>query len=65
MSGARREFGGVPGNLVMIPGLPLFVALSGDPEGVEICASAPMGLAADGRLDRLLDRLMEGLDEGE
>jgi hypothetical protein len=58
---ARRVFFVPPGS----PGLPLFVALSGDPEGVEICASAPMGLAADGRLDRLLDRLMEGLYEGE
>ncbi len=54
---ARRAFFVPPGS----PGLPLFVAMTGDPEGVEVCASAPVGLASDGRLAALLDELVARL----
>jgi len=54
---ARRSFFIPPGN----PGLPLFIALNGDPDGVELCATAPAALASHGRLDRLLERLVGGL----
>ncbi|MCP4871948.1 MAG: hypothetical protein GY898_24855 [Proteobacteria bacterium] len=39
------------------PGLPLFVACSGDDEGVEICATMPAALASHGRIEGLLERL--------
>jgi len=50
---ARSAFWIPPGN----PGLPLFVTVSGGPAGLELAASAPVDLAADGRLDSLLDVL--------
>lgn len=56
---AQRAFFVPPGS----PGLPLFVALTGDPEGVEVCASAPVGLASHGRLAALLDLLVTRLGE--
>jgi hypothetical protein len=55
---ARRVFWIPPSGL----GTPLFVLLAGHPEGVEICAGAPSSLAADGRLDGLLDHLVATLD---
>jgi len=42
-----------PGN----PGMPLFLAVVGDAEGLEVCALAPAALADGGRLTGLLDRL--------
>lgn len=56
---ARRAFFVPPGS----PGLPLFVAMTGDPEGVEVCASAPVGLASQGRLEGLLGELVTRLGE--
>ena len=56
---ARRAFFVPPGS----PGLPLFVTLTGDPDGVEVCASAPVGLASHGRLERLLEELVTRLGE--
>lgn len=47
---AERAFWIPPGN----PGLPLFLSLAGDDEGVDLCASMPAGLADEGRLERLL-----------
>ena len=52
--GARRCFFIPPGN----PGLPLFLAMAGDADGVELCATAPTPLATDGRLRALLDGLV-------
>jgi len=54
---ARRVFFIPPGN----PGLPLFLGISGDDTGVELCGTMPLGLATDGRLGRLLESLGEGL----
>lgn len=42
-----------PGN----PGLPLFIGISGNTEGAELCATVPLALATEGRVDTLLDRL--------
>lgn len=39
------------------PGLPLFLTLTGDAEGVTLCGSAPLALASNGRLEALLDAL--------
>ncbi len=50
---ARRCFWIPPGS----PGLPLFLTLSGDPGGVEMCGSMPAGLASRGRLRSLLAAL--------
>lgn len=49
-----------PGN----PGLPLFLSATGGPLGVELCASAPAGLASDGRLVALVERLAAALEAG-
>ncbi|MBW1881014.1 MAG: hypothetical protein JRJ84_21885 [Deltaproteobacteria bacterium] len=57
---ARRVFFIPPGN----PGLPLFLGISGDDTGVELCGTMPLGLATDGRLGRLLESLGEGLRRG-
>ncbi|MFZ5478070.1 MAG: hypothetical protein ACOZNI_14945 [Myxococcota bacterium] len=51
---AARSFWIPPG------GSPLFVTLSGHAEGIEVCGSAPVGLAGEGRLDALLARVAEG-----
>ncbi len=40
------------------PGLPLFVSLTGDPDGVEMCASAPHALADMATLSALLEQLL-------
>ena len=44
----------VPGT----PGLPLFISLTGDPDGIEICAAAPRALADRAKLTALLERLV-------
>jgi hypothetical protein len=54
---ARRAFWIPPGQ----PGLPLFLALSGDDFGVELCGSMPVGLASGGRLAALLDGVADAL----
>jgi len=54
---ARRAFFIPPGN----PGLPLFLGISGDDAGVELCGTMPSALATGGRLGRLLESLGEGL----
>lgn len=54
---ARRAFFVPPGN----PGLPLFLAIAGDDEGVELCATVPEPLATGGRLATLLDVLAGAL----
>lgn len=46
------------------PGLPLFMTLSGDPGGVDVVASMPIGLASSGRLERLLDGVVADLAAG-
>jgi hypothetical protein len=56
---ARRVFFVPPGS----PGLPLFVTITGDPDGVEVCAAAPVALASAGRLQRLIDDLVTRLGE--
>lgn len=43
------------------PGLPLFLTLTGDDEGVTLCGSAPLALASNGRLEALLDAVAERL----
>ncbi len=43
------------------PGLPLFLAMSGDPAGVDLCATVPLALATEGRLEALLDALEAAL----
>jgi NRPS condensation-like uncharacterized protein len=53
----RRAFWIPPGN----PGMPLFLAASGDNEGIDLCASMPIGLADENRLDRLLADLRADL----
>jgi hypothetical protein len=53
----RRGFFIPPGS----PGLPLFVALSGDEGGVEICATMPRALASQGRIEALVDALAGAL----
>ena len=45
--------------------LPLFLAASGDPEGVDLVAAMPVGLASDGRLEALLADLVAQLDSGQ
>jgi hypothetical protein len=54
---ARRCFFVPPGN----PGLPLFLAVSGDPEGIELCACMPTAVASGGRIEALLEALASGL----
>lgn len=54
---ARRAFWIPPGQ----PGLPLFLAMSGDAEGLEIVGSMPVGLADGGRLEGLLDGMAAAL----
>ncbi|MFN7972746.1 MAG: hypothetical protein U0166_10420 [Acidobacteriota bacterium] len=54
---ARRCFFVPPGN----PGLPLFLAITGDEGGVELCATVPVPLTSGGRLDALLDALSASL----
>lgn len=46
------------------PGNPLFVLLSGHENGVDLCASAPVGLAGDHRLSTLLERVGARLAAG-
>jgi hypothetical protein len=43
------------------PGTPLFLTLTGHPEGIEICGGMPVGLADEGRLEQLLAGVAEGL----
>ncbi len=43
------------------PGLPLFLTLTGDATGVEIVGSMPVGLASRGRLDALMDAIVQGI----
>lgn len=57
---ARRCFFVPPGSA----GLPLFLAVTGGPEGLELCASAPAALASGGRLGGLLDALAFALGQG-
>lgn len=52
---ARRCFFVPPGN----PGNPLFLTLTGGPEGLEVAASAPLELAAQGRLERVVERILK------
>jgi len=54
---AQRAFWIPPGQ----PGLPLFVAMSGDADGVDIVGSMPVGLADGGRLEGLLDGVAESI----
>lgn len=54
---AERAFWIPPGN----PGLPLFLTLTGDDEGVELCGAMPVGLADEGRLENLLSELRADL----
>lgn len=54
---AQRAFWIPPGN----PGLPLFLTLTGDDEGIELCAAMPVGLADEGRLEGLLADLRADL----
>lgn len=51
---AERIFTVVPG----APGLPLFLSITGDPNGIELCASAPRALADADRLRTLLETLL-------
>lgn len=57
---ARSAFFIPPGN----PGLPLFLTLTGDPEGVELCATVPRALDTRDRTPRLLDSLARTLLDG-
>jgi hypothetical protein len=50
---AQRAFFIPPGN----PGLPLFLSMAGDSEGIELCAAVPCGLATQDRLSSLLEHL--------
>lgn len=43
------------------PGTPFFLLMNGHPEGLELCAGTPLGFASGGRLDGLLDRMVEEL----
>lgn len=54
---AKRAFWIPPGQ----PGLPLFLAMAGDAEGVELVGSMPVGLADGGRLEGLLEGMAEAL----
>lgn len=54
---ADRSFFIPPGS----PGLPLFIALTGDASGVELCGTAPAALASHGRLTALMQRLAASL----
>lgn len=56
---ARRCFFVPPGN----PGLPLFLTITGDSSGVELCATVPQSLATRGRHVELLDVLERALKE--
>lgn len=56
---ARRCFFVPPGN----PGLPVFLAISGDATGVELCATVPTSLATRGRDVELLDVMERALKE--
>ncbi len=42
-------------------GSPLFLTLTGHPEGVELCAGMPLALADGGRLDALVERIVAEL----
>jgi hypothetical protein len=59
----RRSFWIPPG----VADVPLFMTLTGGPEGLELVASAPQVLADQGRLGALLDGIVEALQgrEGE
>ena len=54
---AQRAFWIPPGQ----PGLPLFLAMSGDAEGLDLVGSMPVGLADQGRLEGLLDGMVDAL----
>ena len=54
---AQKAFWIPPGN----PGLPLFLTLTGDDEGIEVCGAMPIGLADEGRLENLLSELRADL----
>jgi hypothetical protein len=54
---AKRAFWIPPGQ----PGLPLFLAMAGDAEGLELVGSMPVGLADGGRLEGLLEGMAEAL----
>ncbi len=54
---AQQAFWIPPGN----PGLPLFLTLSGDAAGIDLVGSMPVGLADEGRLERLLADLRADL----
>ena len=54
---AQRAFWIPPGQ----PGLPLFLAMSGDAEGLDLVGSMPVGLADEGRLEGLLDGMVDAL----
>lgn len=54
---SRRAFWIPPGN----PGLPLFLTLSGDDEGIDLCGTMPVGLADEGRLEALLAEIRADL----
>jgi hypothetical protein len=57
---ARRGFFVPPGS----PSLPLFIALTGGPEGVEICGTMPAAFGDATVLRDLLVRLVASLEEG-
>ncbi|MDP2306737.1 MAG: hypothetical protein Q8P18_12000 [Pseudomonadota bacterium] len=46
------------------PGTPLFLALTGHPEGIELCGGMPVGFASEGRLDTLLAAMASGMASG-
>jgi len=45
------------------PGLPLFLTLTGDAEGVTLCGSAPLALSGNGRLEALLEAVAARLSD--
>lgn len=44
------------------PSMPLFLTLNGDARGLDLVATAPVGLASNGRLVRLLDAMRAALE---
>jgi hypothetical protein len=55
---ARRGFFIPPSN----PALPLFLAMSGGPEGVEVCVTTGLGHCSGGRFDAFMERLAQELE---
>ncbi len=55
---SQRAFWIPPGN----PGMPLFLTLNGDAEGLDLVGTAPVGLASGDRLQSLLESMREVME---